>query len=164
MQFLISHLRLYRKQKWHQVAPSAMYLLIQTWFFQIQEQPWNSNSAHWKTLHTFNFNWKFQLLEYWGPLEALEKVYKITAPVWMDFKNSFAWLTGVQKLIFYHNKFFGSSYFLTFFQIWWIKKWPDPKKFVLIKNLYFHARQPCKGIFEIHSHRCCNFINFFQSF
>ena len=80
--------------------------IIQTWFSQIQEQPWNSNSARWKTLHTLIFNWKFQLLEYWRPLEALEKVYKITAPVWMDFKNSFAWLTGMKKQIFYQNKFF----------------------------------------------------------
>ena len=139
-------------------------MLVQTWFSQIQEQPWNSNSACWKTLHTLIFNWKFQLLEYWQPLEALEKFYEITAPVWMDFKNSFPWLTGMKKQIFDYSNFFGSGYFLTFFQIWWIKKWPEPKKFVLIKNLFFHARQPGKGIFEIHSHQCCNFIKFFQSF
>ena len=83
----------------------SLLRVIQTWFSQIQEQPWNSNSACWKTLHTLIFNWKFQLLEYWRPLEALEKFYEITAPVWMDFKNSFAWLTGIKKQIFYQNKF-----------------------------------------------------------
>ena len=143
---------------------TRLLAVIQTWFSQIQEQPWNSNSARWKTLHTLIFNWKFQLLEYWGPLEALEKVYKITAPVWMDFKNSFAWLTGMKKEIFYQNKFF---WFQPFFDPSDLKKGQKiagAKKVVTIKNLFFHARQPRKGIFEIHSHRCCNFIKFFQSF
>ena len=31
----------------------------------------------------------------------------------------------------------------------------------VVKNQFFHARQPRKGIFEIHSHWCCNFITFF---
>ncbi len=35
----------------------------------------------------------------------------------MDFKNSFAWLTGMKKLIFYFNNFFGSGHFLIH-QIW----------------------------------------------
>ena len=91
------------------------YRIIQTRLSQIQEQPWNSNSAHWKTLHTLIFNWIFQLLEYWWPLEALEKSYKNTSPVWMDFKNSFAWLIYMKKLIFDYNNFFGSGYFLTYF-------------------------------------------------
>ena len=95
----------------------ALYRIIQTQLSQIQEQPWNSNSACWKTLHMLIFNWKFQLLEYWRPLEAQEKGYKITAPVWMDYKNSFAWLTGVKNSIFYHNNFFASRHFLIH-QIW----------------------------------------------
>ena len=37
------------------------------------------------------------------------------ASLWTDFKNSFAWLTGMKKLIFDYNNFFGSSYFLTCF-------------------------------------------------
>ena len=44
------------------------YTLIHTRFSQIQEQPWNFNSACWKTLHTLIFNWNFQFLEYWQPL------------------------------------------------------------------------------------------------
>ena len=31
----------------------------------------------------------------------------------MDFKNSFAWLTGMKKLIFDYNNFIGSGHFLT---------------------------------------------------
>ena len=135
-------------------------LLIQTWFSQIQEQPWNSNSACWKTLHTLIFNWKFQLLEYWRPLEALENFYEITAPVWMDFKNSFPWLTGMKKLIFDYNNFFGSGYFLTFCSDLMDQKMAGVNKIVMIKNQFFHARQPHKGIFEIHSHRCCDFTTF----
>ena len=33
----------------------------------------------------------------------------------MDFKNSFAWLIYMKKLIFDYNNFFGSGYFLTYF-------------------------------------------------
>ena len=79
--------------------------IIQTRLSQIQEQPWNSTSAHWKTLHTLIFNWIFHLLKYWWPLEAMEKSYKDTSPVWMDFKNSFAWLIYMKKLIFDYNNF-----------------------------------------------------------
>ena len=38
------------------------------------------------------------------------------------------------------------------------------EKVVIIKNLFFHGLQPCKGIFEICSHRCCIFTIFRQSF
>ena len=33
----------------------------------------------------------------------------------MDFKNSFAWLTDMKKLIFQYNNFFGSGHFLVYF-------------------------------------------------
>ena len=33
------------------------------------------------------------------------------------------------------------------------------KKIVMIKNQFFHARQPRKGIFIIHSHRCTEVQN-----
>ena len=36
--------------------------------------------------------------------------------IWMDFKNSFVWLSGMEKLIFNFNEFFGSLHFLVFFQ------------------------------------------------
>ena len=38
------------------------------------------------------------------------------------------------------------------------------KKVVITKNQFFHAHQLRKGIFEIHSHQCCVFRTFFQSF
>ena len=43
----------------------------------------------------------------------------------------------------------------------WIEKWARSKKVVIIKNQFFHAYQPRKRIFEIHSQLGCNFITFF---
>ena len=40
--------------------------------------------------------------------------------LWTDFKNSFSWLTGMKKLIFGINNFFGSGHFLIY--VFW-KKW-----------------------------------------
>ena len=134
---------------------------MQTRKSQIQEQPWNLNSACWNTLHKLIFNWKFQLLEYWQPLENLEKVIKIQhqcewiskIPLrgWWAWKNWFLIIT----------TFLASANFWPVFQIWWIKKRAGAKNVVIIKNQFFHACQPCKGIFEIHSHRCCDFTTFF---
>ena len=59
------------------------------------------------------------------------------------------WLTGMKKLIFYVNDFFGSGYF---FDPWYLKndqKIPGTKNFFVSKNQFCHARQPCKGFFEI---------------
>ena len=69
----------------------------------------------------------------------------------MDFKNSFAWLTGMKKLIFYFNNFFGSGHFLIHQTLTKGQKSAGSKKFVKIKNQFFHARQPRIEIFEIHS-------------
>ena len=70
----------------------------------------------------------------------------------MDFKNSFAWLTGIKKSIFDYNNTFGSGYFLTCFSdlIVYSVKRVGAKKVVIIKNQFFHARQPHKGIFAIY--------------
>ena len=35
------------------------------------------------------------------------------ASIWIYLKNSFAWLTGMKKLIFNYNNFFGLGHFLT---------------------------------------------------
>ena len=52
-------------------------------------------------------------------IRSSENVYKITAPVWMDFKNSFTWLTGMKKQIFYQNNFFWfRPFFFLIHQIW----------------------------------------------
>ena len=64
----------------------------------------------------------------------------------MDFKNYLAWLTGIRKLIFHSNNFFGSGHFLIIF------------------SELMDVGQPCKGIFEIHAHLCCIFIIFGWSF
>ena len=79
----------------------------------------------------------------------------------MDFKNYFAWLMGMKKLIFYRNNFLGSSYFFLLFSDLMDQKMARANKVVTIKNQFFHAHQPRKGIFEIHSQRCCNFVTFF---
>ena len=82
----------------------------------------------------------------------------------MDLKNSFVWLMGMKKLIFDVKNFFGSGYFLAFFPDLMDQKMAGAKKVVIVKNQFFHACQPRKGIFEIHSHRSCNFVTFSQSF
>ena len=46
-------------------------------------------------------------------VEAQANNCKNKALVWTDFKNSFAWLTSMKKLIFDKNNFFGSGHFLT---------------------------------------------------
>ena len=51
-------------------------------------------------------------------LEALAKSYKNTILMWTDFQNSLTWLTGMKKLIFYSNNFFGSG---QFFDPWNLK-------------------------------------------
>ena len=81
--------------------------------------------------------------------------------VWMDFRSSFSWLMGKNKLIFGVKNFLGSGYFLTFFSNLMDHKKGGVKKGVKTKNQFFHAHQPRKGIFEIHSHRSCNFVTFF---
>ena len=72
--------------------------------------------------------------------------------IWMDFKNSFVWLTGMKQLIFNFNNFFARVIFWSFFQIWWIKKMAGAKKFIKVKYQFFHACQPREEIFEIRSY------------
>ena len=125
------------------VKSSANVLgLMQTRFPQIQEHPRNLHSACWKTPHKLILNWKFQLLQYQRPLEALEKGSKITTPVWMDFKNSFAWLTGMKKLIFGYNNFFRSSYFSIHEILKMDQKMTGAKKGIGSENQCFHSSWP----------------------
>ena len=61
------------------------------------------------------------------------------AYLWTDFKNSFAWLTSMKKLIFCYNNFFGLGHFLTHFLQ---KNWPkndQNKKIIGSKNYSFYA-------------------------
>ena len=82
----------------------------------------------------------------------------------MDFKNSFAWLTGMKKLIFNYNNFFGSGYFLTCFSDLMDQKRAGAKKVVIIKNQFFHARQLRKGILKSIHTGVVILLPFFQSF
>ena len=68
----------------------------------------------------------------------------------------------MKKMIFFcFNKFFGSGPFLIH-QIWKEgQKMAGAKKVVRIKNQFFHARQPRKGIFEIYSLLGCFFMTSF---
>ena len=154
---------------------------MQTRFTQIQRYRPNFNFVCKNKLHRLIFNSNFQLLEYWQPLEALEKRCEITIQMWMDFKNSFAWLMSMKKLIFCFNNFFGSGHFLihqigkngkkifgsgpflTFFWISWIEKMAGAKKVVKMKNHFFHARQPREGIFDVCSPWCCIFTLLFRT-
>ena len=134
--------------------------IILKWFEgQIPLCASNSNSEHWKILHTLIFNWNFQLLEYWRPLEALGK------RLWNYSINE----NGFQKFLFviraWKKWFFITTTFLALADFWHFfrsdgSKNGQSQKVVIIKNQFFHARQPCKGIFEIYSQQCCNFITF----
>ena len=82
----------------------------------------------------------------------------------MDFKNYLAWLTGIKKLIFHFNNFFGSGHFLIIFSELMDRKMAGAKKVVEMKNQFFYACQPGEVIFEIHAHSCSIFIIFGWSF
>ena len=71
------------------------------------------------------------------------------AYLWKDFKNSFAWLTGMKKPIFDYNNFFGLGHFMTHYTLKIDQKMTGSKKFIKVKNQFIHARQPREGIFEI---------------
>ena len=54
------------------------------------------------------------------------------------FKNSFAWLTGMKKVIFGYNNFFGLGYFLTHYVLKNRPKSDQNKKVIGSKNYSFH--------------------------
>ena len=57
--------------------------------------------------------------------------------LWTDFKNSFLWLTGMKKLIFGINNFFGSGHFLIhFFWKKWSKNDRSKKIFWIQKSVF----------------------------
>ena len=63
--------------------------------------------------------------------EAPNFSHENKATAWTNFKNFFAWLTGMKKLIFYLNDFFGSGHF---FDPWHLKKWPKNDRSQKIQN------------------------------
>ena len=65
---------------------------------------------------------------------------------------------GHDKTDFWMQKKFWFWPFFDLFSDLMDQKLAGAKKVVKIKNLFFHVRQPCKGIFEIHSHRSYNFF------
>ena len=68
------------------------------------------------------------------------------------------WLTGMKKVIFRVNNFFGSGHFFDPSCVKKDQKRAGTKNFLVSKNQFFEAHQPCKGIFEI----CIVFSNFGQ--
>ena len=84
-------------------------------------------------------------------VEAQANNCKNKASVWTDLKNFFAWLTGMTKLIFDYNNFFGSGHFLIQ-DIWKNRPKKDrSQKFISSKNYSFHACWPRERIFKIGS-------------
>ena len=82
--------------------------------------------------------------------EAPNFSHENKATAWTDFKNFFAWLMGMKKLIFCFNNFFGSSHFLIH-QIWTKgQKSAWAKKFVIKKISFFmpvnYAKEFLKSI------------------
>ena len=73
------------------------------------------------------FGKKITKMRQWEQLEVQDNSSENKASVWTNFKNFFACLTGMKKLIFYLNKFFCSGHF---FDPSNLKKWPknDPSK------------------------------------
>ena len=57
----------------------------------------------------------------------------------------------MKKLIFDDNNFFWSGHFLICGFLIIDHKMAGSKKVVIIKNQFFHARQPHEQIFEIHA-------------
>ena len=107
---------------------------------------------------------KFAKMRQREQLEVQENSSENKASVWSIFKNFFACLTGMKKLIFYLNKFFCSSHFLIHQILKNYQKMTRAKKFVKVKNQLFHACQPCKGIFEIRSYWAIIFRAVFLNF
>ena len=75
-----------------------------------------------------------------------ERILKISLHGWLNFEC---------------NNFFGSSHLSIFFSYLMDRNMARVKKVVIIKNQFFHGRQPCEGIFEI---LCCIFTIFGQRF
>ena len=110
------------------------------------------------------FSQKFYLLDYCQPFKAPAKNYENRVGVCMDFKNYLAWLTGIKKLIFHFNNFFGSGHF-SIHEFWKNdQKMAGAKKVVKMKYQFFYACQPREVIFEIHAHSCSIFLIFGWSF
>ena len=85
-------------------------------------------------------------------IKVLENKCENKASLWTDFKNSFAWLTGMKNMIFRFYNFFCSGHFLIIFPKIKDQKMTGAKKVVKTKNHIFHACEPREGIFEIWSY------------
>ena len=74
----------------------------------------------------------------------------------MELKESFAWLTGIIKLFLLRQTFLAPAIFRSMKSLKSDQKVTGAKKFILTKNQFYHARQPCEGIFEFRL--CCGLI------
>ena len=89
-------------------------------------------------------------------VEARAHNYENKGSLWTYFKNSFAWLTGMKKLIFGYYNFFRSSYFSIHEILKMDQKMTGAKKVIGSENQCFHSswphnffkNQPCKCYFN----------------
>ena len=80
-----------------------------------------------------------------------EYISKIPLRSWRAWKNWF----------FYYNNFIGYGWFFAFCSNSMDQKMARAKKVAMMKNQFFHSRQPRKGIFEIHLLLGCFFMTSF---
>ena len=111
-----------------------------------------------------NFGKKFAKLRQCEQFEVQENSSENKASVWTNFKNFFAWLTGMKKLIFYFYKFLAPAIILIHQNLKNDQKMTRAKFFVKVNNQLFHACQPCDGIFEIRSYWAIIFSAVFLNF
>ena len=107
---------------WHQravmdyiVAKLKIYLIyIVGWVTSSRIQParvFLGRSCQNKLMRSNNFDVNIPVTMC-TEVEARANNCENKASLWTNYKNSFAWLTSMKKLIFGYNKFFGSGHFL----------------------------------------------------
>ena len=70
-------------------------------------------------------------------IKALADNCENKASLWRNFKNSFAWLIGMKKVIFGFNNFFGSGHFLIYvLRKKWSKNDRSKKNFCIQKSVF----------------------------
>ena len=103
--------------------------------------------------------------------DVSRKQLKNKASVWIDFKNSFAWFTGMNQIICYISHFFCSGPFLVLFEDLMDRKNGRSQKICKSKKSVFSWPSTSEGLFEICSDwglifttACPNFEQLFPSF
>ena len=86
-------------------------------------------------------------------IKVLENKCENKASLWTDFKNSFAWLTGMKNMIFCFYNFFCSGHFLIIFPKVKDQKMTGAKKMLNPKITFFmpvnHAKEFLKSVHAV---------------